>query len=74
MAPDDNPVPFALAAGAGERLRFGGVEVLIRLAGEATGGRSSGFFRELAAADRAGDPGPDAYAHVSARYGITWLT
>ncbi len=29
-----------------------------------------GFFRELAAA---GEPGPDDYARVSAKYGITWL-
>ena len=33
-----------------------------------------GFFRELAAADRAGVLGPDAYARASQRYGITWLT
>ena len=32
-----------------------------------------GFFRELAEADRAGAIGPDAYAHASSRYGITWL-
>jgi mannose-6-phosphate isomerase-like protein (cupin superfamily) len=32
-----------------------------------------GFFRELAAADRAGTLGPDAYAAASERYGITWL-
>lgn len=32
-----------------------------------------GFFRELAAAERAGTLGPDAYATASARYGITWL-
>lgn len=32
-----------------------------------------GFFRELAAADADGTLGPEAYARVSARYGITWL-
>ena len=32
-----------------------------------------GFFRELAAAERAGTLGPEAYATASARYGITWL-
>ena len=150
VPPDDTPMPLALAAGAGERLRFGDVEVLIRLAGDATGGAFmlmeehepadtplhrharedevfyalegehviqvgdtehriapggfvfaprgiphaqrrvvprtgrililvspaglEGFFRDLAAADRLGELGPDAYARVSERYGITWLT
>jgi mannose-6-phosphate isomerase-like protein (cupin superfamily) len=32
-----------------------------------------GFFRELAAADRAGAIGPDTYASASKEYGITWL-
>jgi mannose-6-phosphate isomerase-like protein (cupin superfamily) len=32
-----------------------------------------GFFRELAAAERAGTIGPDAYETVSRKYGITWL-
>src|SRR3712207_5981682 len=32
-----------------------------------------GFFRELAAAERAGTLGPEAYAGASERYGITWL-
>ena len=32
-----------------------------------------GFFRELAAADRAGAIGPDTYASASRSYGITWL-
>jgi mannose-6-phosphate isomerase-like protein (cupin superfamily) len=32
-----------------------------------------GFFRELDAAERDGTIGPEAYARVSARYGITWL-
>ena len=32
-----------------------------------------GFLRELDAAERDGTIGPDAYARVSARYGITWL-
>ena len=32
-----------------------------------------GFFRELAAADRAGTLGPDAYASASEKYGITWV-
>lgn len=32
-----------------------------------------GFFRELAEADRAGAIGPDTYARVSKKYGITWL-
>ena len=31
------------------------------------------FFRELAAADRAGALGPDTYANASRKYGITWL-
>jgi quercetin dioxygenase-like cupin family protein len=150
MPPDDTPRPLALAAGAGERLRFGDVEVVIRLAGEATGGAFvlmeehgpvdtplhrhahedevfyaldgehviqvgdeehriapgdfvfaprgvphaqrrvvprtgsvlillspaglEGFFRDLATAERAGELGPDAYARVSERYGITWLS
>jgi mannose-6-phosphate isomerase-like protein (cupin superfamily) len=33
-----------------------------------------GFFRELAEADRAGALGPDAYAHASEKYSITWLS
>ena len=33
-----------------------------------------GFFRELAAAERAGTLGPAAYARASERYGITWLS
>jgi hypothetical protein len=32
-----------------------------------------GFFRELAAADRAGVIGPDSYTSASKNYGITWL-
>ena len=32
-----------------------------------------GFFRDLAAAEAAGTIGPDAYAEVSERYGITWI-
>lgn len=32
-----------------------------------------GFFRELAAAERAGTLGPDAYASASENYGITWV-
>ena len=32
-----------------------------------------GFFRELSAADADGTIGPDVYARVSQRYGITWL-
>jgi mannose-6-phosphate isomerase-like protein (cupin superfamily) len=32
-----------------------------------------GFFRELAEAERAGTIGPDVYATVSEKYGITWL-
>jgi mannose-6-phosphate isomerase-like protein (cupin superfamily) len=32
-----------------------------------------GFFRELAAADRAGTLGPAAYASASRNYGIAWL-
>ena len=32
-----------------------------------------GFFRELSDAERDGTIGPDAYARVSACYGITWL-
>ncbi len=38
-----------------------------------TPGGFDGFFRELAAAERAGTLGPDAYAAASERYGITWL-
>jgi mannose-6-phosphate isomerase-like protein (cupin superfamily) len=33
-----------------------------------------GFFRELAAAERDGTLGPEAYARASERYGITWIT
>jgi mannose-6-phosphate isomerase-like protein (cupin superfamily) len=36
-------------------------------------GGFDGFFRDLAAADAAGELGPDAYAAASQRYGITWL-
>jgi mannose-6-phosphate isomerase-like protein (cupin superfamily) len=32
-----------------------------------------GFFRELAAAERDGTLGPEAYASASEKYGITWL-
>jgi len=32
-----------------------------------------GFFRELAEAARAGSAGPEAYARVSEKYGVTWL-
>ena len=32
-----------------------------------------GFFRELAAAERDGTLGPDAYAGASEKYGITWV-
>jgi len=32
-----------------------------------------GFFRDLAAADRAGQLGPAAYASASEHYGVTWL-
>jgi mannose-6-phosphate isomerase-like protein (cupin superfamily) len=32
-----------------------------------------GFFRELAAAERAGTLGPEAYASASQRHGISWL-
>ena len=32
-----------------------------------------GFFRQLAAAERDGTLGPDAYAEASESYGITWL-
>ena len=32
-----------------------------------------GFFRELSDAERDGTIGPNAYARVSERYGITWL-
>jgi mannose-6-phosphate isomerase-like protein (cupin superfamily) len=34
----DAQAPFVVAAGAGERLRFGEVEVLVRASGESTGG------------------------------------
>lgn len=33
-----------------------------------------GFFREIAAAAGDGSASPDAYARVSERYGVTWLT
>jgi mannose-6-phosphate isomerase-like protein (cupin superfamily) len=33
-----------------------------------------GFFRQLAAAEREGTLGPDAYTEASANYGITWLS
>ena len=36
-------------------------------------GGFDGFFRDLAAADGAGELGPDAYAAASRKYGITWL-
>ena len=32
-----------------------------------------GFFRDLAAADRDGRLGPEAYAAASEKFGITWL-
>jgi mannose-6-phosphate isomerase-like protein (cupin superfamily) len=48
--------------------RTGSVLIVVSPAG------LEGFFRELAAADRAGKLGPDAYARASQRYGITWLT
>ena len=32
-----------------------------------------GFFRELSAAEADGSIGPEVYARVSAKYGITWL-
>jgi mannose-6-phosphate isomerase-like protein (cupin superfamily) len=32
-----------------------------------------GFFFELGEAERAGDLGPETYARVSEKYGITWL-
>jgi mannose-6-phosphate isomerase-like protein (cupin superfamily) len=32
-----------------------------------------GFFRELSEAETSGASMPDAYAHVSQKYGITWL-
>ena len=38
-----------------------------------TPGGFDGFFRELAAADEAGQLGPDAYAGASERYGLTWV-
>ena len=33
-----------------------------------------GFFRELDAAQRDGSLGPPAYARVSEKYGVTWLS
>lgn len=36
-------------------------------------GGLEGFFRELAEAERDGSLGPDAYATVSKKYGISWL-
>lgn len=32
-----------------------------------------GFFRELSAAEAEGTLGPNAYARVSKKYGVTWL-
>ena len=32
-----------------------------------------GFFRELSAAEADGSIGPEVYARVSAKYGVTWL-
>jgi hypothetical protein len=32
-----------------------------------------GFFRELAEAEADGTIGPEVYARVSEKYGITWL-
>ena len=37
-----------------------------------TPGGLEGFFRELAAAERAGTLGSDAYAAASEHYGIAW--
>jgi mannose-6-phosphate isomerase-like protein (cupin superfamily) len=36
-------------------------------------GGLEGFFRELAAAERAGTLGPEAYAGASQNHGITWI-
>jgi mannose-6-phosphate isomerase-like protein (cupin superfamily) len=36
-------------------------------------GGFEGFFRDLAASERAGTLGPDAYAAASEKFGITWL-
>ena len=36
-------------------------------------GGFEGFFRRLAAAEEAGELGPDAYASASEEFGITWL-
>jgi mannose-6-phosphate isomerase-like protein (cupin superfamily) len=47
--------------------RSGRIQVLTSPAG------FEGFFRELAAAHRAGAIGPDTYVSASRKYGITWL-
>ena len=44
-----------------------------RTLGLTSPGGLEGFFRELAAADRDGSLGPEAYGRASERYGITWL-
>jgi mannose-6-phosphate isomerase-like protein (cupin superfamily) len=38
-----------------------------------TPGGFEGFFRDLAEAERKGELGPDAYAAVSEKFGISWL-
>jgi mannose-6-phosphate isomerase-like protein (cupin superfamily) len=44
-----------------------------RLLGLTSPAGLEGFFRGLADADRAGELGPEAFATVSQKYGITWL-
>ena len=44
-----------------------------RLLVQTSPGGFEGFFRALAAAQRAGTLGPEAYAEASRAYGITWL-
>lgn len=55
--------------GGGERIRFGVGRQLLMLSPPGL----EGFFRELGEAERDGTLGPEAYARVSEKYGITWI-
>jgi hypothetical protein len=50
----------------GERLRFSDAEVVVRASADTTGGAFTIIETE-------GTIGPEVYATVSERYGITWL-
>jgi hypothetical protein len=55
------PQGFALETGDGERRRFSEAEFLVKASADTTGGSFSIV------------ESPDAYARMSARYGINWL-